>query len=188
MKLGAIAFFMSEIIVFNKPFQVMSQFTDTQNRAHLGDYIDAPGFYPAGRLDYDSEGLMLLTDEGKLQQTISGSDWHKTYLIQVEGIPKAKDLNRLRTGITVKDYQARAMDVAVLAKKPGWLWPRTPPVRFRKKIPTSWLTITLNQGKNRQVRHMLAAVNHPVLRLVRIQIGEIKLANLKPGEWRRQTD
>ena len=166
----------------------MTQFTDTQNRAHLGDYIDQPGFYPAGRLDYDSEGLMLLTDDGKLQQRISGSGWHKTYLIQVEGIPKAKDLNRLRTGITVKDYQARAMDVAVLAKKPGWLWPRTPPVRFRKKIPTSWLTITLNQGKNRQVRHMLAAVNHPVLRLVRIQIGEIKLANLKPGEWRRQTD
>ena len=178
---------MSEIIVFNKPFQVMSQFTDSQNRDHLGDYVDQPGFYPAGRLDYDSEGLMLLTDDGKLQQRISSSGWHKTYLIQVEGIPKAKELQRLRTGTTVKDYQAKAIDVTILAKKPGWLWPRTPPVRFRKKIPTSWLTITLNQGKNRQVRHMLAAVNHPVLRLVRIKIGNIELADLNPGEWRQET-
>ena len=178
---------MSEIIVFNKPFQVMSQFTDSQNRDHLGDYVDQPGFYPAGRLDYDSEGLMLLTDDGKLQQKISSSGWHKTYLIQVEGIPKAKELQRLRTGMTVKDYQAKAIDATILAKKPGWLWPRTPPVRFRKKIPTSWLTITLNQGKNRQVRHMLAAVNHPVLRLVRIQIGDIQLDGLKPGEWRQET-
>lgn len=178
---------MSEIIVFNKPYQVMSQFTDSQNRTHLGDYIDQPGFYPAGRLDYDSEGLMLLTDDGKLQQKISGSGWHKTYLIQVEGLPKAKELQRLRTGITIKDYQAKAVEVAVMAKKPGWLWPRTPPVRFRKKIPTSWLTITLNQGKNRQVRHMLAAVHLPVLRLIRIKIGDIEMAGLKPGEWQMQT-
>lgn len=178
---------MSEIIVFNKPFQVMSQFTDTQNREHLGDYIDQPEFYPAGRLDYDSEGLMLLTDDGKLQQQISSGDWHKTYLIQVEGIPKAKDLQQLRAGITIKDYQAKAVDVAVLAKKPGWLWPRNPAVRFRKKIPTSWLTITLDQGKNRQVRHMLAAVNLPVLRLIRIKIGTIALTDLKPGDWRWQS-
>ncbi|KAA3638163.1 MAG: pseudouridine synthase [Proteobacteria bacterium] len=178
---------MSEIIVFNKPYQVMSQFTDAQQRAHLGDYIEQPGFYPAGRLDYDSEGLMLLTDDGVLQNKISGSDWHKTYLIQVEGIPKAKDLTRLRTGITIKDYQAKTVDVAVLAKKPGWLWSRNPAVRFRKKIPTSWLTITLDQGKNRQVRHMLAAVNLPVLRLIRIKMGTIELADLQPGDWRWQS-
>jgi len=178
---------MVEIIVFNKPFRVMSQFTDSQNRDHLGDYIDQPGFYPAGRLDYDSEGLMLLTDDGKLQHKISGADWHKTYLIQVEGTPKAKKIQRLRTGITIKDYQAKAVDVTVLAKKPGWLWPRTPPVRFRKKIPTSWLTITLDQGKKRQVRHMLAAVNLPVLRLIRIKMGDIELADLKPGEWQLQS-
>lgn len=178
---------MSEIIVFNKPFQVMSQFTDTQQRAHLGDYIEQPGFYPAGRLDYDSEGLMLLTDDGKLQHQISGSYWHKTYLIQVEGIPKTKELQRLRTGITIKDYQAKAIDVTVLAKKPGWLWPRNPAVRFRKKIPTNWLTLTLDQGKNRQVRHMLAAVNLPVLRLIRIKIGAIELTDLKPGDWRWQS-
>ncbi len=177
---------MADIIVFNKPFQVMSQFTDTQQRAHLGDFIDAPGYYPAGRLDYNSEGLMLLTDDGQLQQQISGADWHKSYLIQVEGIPKAKDLQRLRTGITIKDYQAKALEVTVLAKKPGWLWPRKPPVRFRKKIPTSWLTITLDQGKNRQVRHMLAAVNLPVLRLIRIKIGDLELADLQPGEWNLQ--
>lgn len=178
---------MSDIIVFNKPYQVLSQFTDNKQRAHLGAYIDLPGYYPAGRLDYDSEGLMLLTDDGILQNKISSGDWLKTYLVQVEGVPKARNLQCLRQGVRIKDYQAQAQNIAVLAKKPGWLWPRNPPVRFRKKIPTSWLNITLNQGKNRQVRHMLAAVNLPVLRLIRVQIGEIELADLKPGNWRMLT-
>lgn len=175
---------MHELIVFNKPYQVMSQFTDQQNRVHLGHYIKQPDFYPAGRLDYDSEGLMLLTNNGKLQNQISGAEWHKTYLLQVEGIAKAADLKRLREGFNLKDYFTKALYVGVLAKKPGWLWPRTPPVRYRKKIPTSWLEITINQGKNRQVKHMLAAVNLPVLRLIRIQMGVIKLMDLKPGQWR----
>ena len=174
---------MNKLIVFNKPFQVLSQFTDSEGRQHLGHFIDQPGYYAAGRLDYDSEGLMLLTNDGKVQQQISGSTFEKTYLVQVEGRPQAAQLKRLRQGVKVRDYQAKALGVEVLAKKPGWVWKRNPPVRQRVSIPTSWLTVTINQGKNRQVRRMCAAVGLPVLRLIRIRIGPHQLAQLSPGRW-----
>ncbi len=174
---------MSELILFNKPFQVLSQFTDTENRSHLGDYIDCAGYYAAGRLDYDSEGLMILTNQGHVQHQVTSQAWHKTYLVQVEGRVKAAQLQQLRHGVGVKDYTAKALHTEMLAKKPGWLWPRKPPIRQRKNIPTSWLLVTINQGKNRQVRRMLAAVGLPVLRLVRIQVGDHKLHGLQPGSW-----
>ena len=174
---------MSLVIVFNKPFQVLSQFTDTENRNHLGDFINEPGFYAAGRLDYDSEGLMVLTNHGPTQNLISGQKFEKTYLIQVEGRPQVKQLTQLRQGVPVKDYVAKALRTELLAKKPAWVWKRNPPIRERKNLPTSWLNITINQGKNRQVRRMCAAVGLPVLRLIRTQIGEMKLNNLAQGTW-----
>ena len=119
---------MKKIIAFNKPFQVLSQFTDPEGRRHLGDFIDQPGFYAAGRLDFDSEGLMLLTDDGQVQQQISGSAYAKTYLVQVEGRPQASQLQRLRQGVRVQDYLAKALQTEVLAGKPGWVWKRTPPI------------------------------------------------------------
>ena len=172
-----------QIILFNKPFQVLSQFTDTKNRLHLGSYIDQPGYYAAGRLDYDSEGLLLLTDDGPTQHHITSEQTNKTYLVQVEGRAQAAQLQKLRQGVPVKDYLAKAKQVQVMAKKPGWVWKRTPPIRERQNIPTSWLTLTLNQGKNRQVRRMCAAVGLPVLRLIRTQIGDFSLEDLKPGSW-----
>ena len=174
---------MKKVIAFNKPFQVLSQFTDPEGRQHLGDFIDQPGFYAAGRLDFDSEGLMLLTDDGQVQQQISGARYEKTYLVQVEGRPQASQLQRLRQGVRVQDYLAKAIKTEVLAGKPGWVWKRKPPVRQRKNIPTSWLSLSINQGKNRQVRRMCAAVGLPVLRLIRTQIGPHRLAQLPPGEW-----
>ncbi len=174
---------MPEVIIFNKPFQVLSQFTDSENRKHLGDFIDQPGYYAAGRLDYDSEGLMILTNDGPTQHLISGQKFTKTYLIQVEGRPKATQLRQLRDGVKVKDYIAKALDVKLMAKKPEWVWKRNPPIRFRKNSPTSWLMLSLNQGKNRQVRRMSAAVGLPVLRLIRTEIGVFKLAGLAPQSW-----
>ncbi len=176
---------MTEILVFNKPFQVLSQFTDTEGRQHLGDYIDLPGYYAAGRLDYDSEGLMVLTNHGPTQHKITSQQVEKTYLVQVEGRVQAKHLNQLRSGVIVRDYTARVRKVEILAKKPAWLWPRNPPIRQRKNSPTSWLSLTINQGKNRQVRRMCAAVGLPVLRLVRTQIGLIELADLPPGAYKK---
>ncbi len=175
---------MSQVILFNKPYQVLSQFTDTANRRHLGDFIDVPGYYAAGRLDYDSEGLILLTDNGRIQHQIAGRKIHKTYLIQVEGRPQASQLKQLRTGVTVKDYVAKALRVDLLAKKPAWVWKRSPPIRVRQSVPTSWLFITINQGKNRQVRRMSAAVGLPVLRLIRCQIGAFELNQLAVGEYK----
>jgi 23S rRNA pseudouridine2457 synthase len=175
---------MPTIILFNKPFQVLSQFTDQENRDHLGNYINEPGFYAAGRLDYDSEGLMLLTNHGPTQHHITSQAVNKTYLVQVEGRPQAKQLQSLRKGVNVKDYIAKALSTELLGKKPGWLWKRTPPIRQRNNIPTSWMMLTINQGKNRQVRRMCAAVGLPVLRLVRTEIGEFKLADLAPGTYR----
>ncbi len=175
---------MPQIILFNKPFRVLTQFTDKENRAHLGHYINEPGFYAAGRLDYDSEGLLILTDNGKTQNHITSGAIDKTYLLQVEGRAHAKQLQQLRSGVKVKDYIAKALAVEVLAKKPGWLWKRTPPIRQRNNIPTSWLLVTINQGKNRQVRRMCAAVGLPVLRLIRTRIGEFELQQLQPGEWK----
>lgn len=176
---------MPTIILFNKPFQVLSQFTDQENRDHLGNYINEPGFYAAGRLDYDSEGLMLLTDHGPTQHHITSQSMYKTYLVQVEGRPQAKQLQQLRNGVKVRDYTAIALKTEVLGKKPGWLWKRNPPIRQRNNIPTSWLLLTINQGKNRQVRRMCAAVGLPVLRLVRTQIGGYDLAELEPGTYKK---
>ncbi len=174
---------LSEIIIFNKPYHVLSQFTDTENRKHLGDYIEQPDYYAAGRLDYDSEGLMILTNDGPTQHLIASKQFLKTYLVQVEGRAQVSHLEKLRQGVQVKDYCAKALKVELLFKKPAWLWKRSPPIRTRKNIPTSWLLISINQGKNRQVRRMSAAVGLPVLRLIRTQIGDFKLNGLAPSAW-----
>ena len=174
------------LILFNKPFRVLSQFRDTEGRATLGDYVDVPGVYPAGRLDYDSEGLILLTDEGKLQARISQpkSRTRKTYLAQVEGAPTQEQLARLIRGVKLKDGVARAVS-ARQVDEPAWLWDRDPPIRYRASIPDSWLEIVLTEGRNRQVRRMTAAAGLPTLRLIRYSIGDWTLDGLAPGEWRR---
>jgi len=177
---------MSHLIAFNKPFGVLSQFTDAEGRATLADYIDLPGIYPAGRLDRDSEGLLLLTDNGALQSRLTepAQQTAKVYLVQVEGVPDVAALRRLTSKVQLRDGPARATAAELLARKPGWLWRRTPPVRQRKSIPTSWLRLTITEGRNRQVRRMTAAIGYPTLRLVRIAIGPYQLARLQPGESR----
>ena len=174
------------LILFNKPFRVLSQFRDTEGRATLGDYVDVPGVYPAGRLDYDSEGLILLTDEGRLQARISQpkSRTPKTYLAQVEGAPTQEQLARLIRGVKLKDGMAKALS-ARQVDEPAWLWDRDPPIRYRASIPDSWLEIVLTEGRNRQVRRMTAAVGLPTLRLIRYSVGNWTLDGLAPGEWRR---
>jgi len=178
------------LLAFNKPWGVLCQFTQGQGRTGecptLADYINVPAVYSAGRLDLDSEGLLLLTDDGRLQHRIADPEkgLHKCYLVQVEGVPTASQLQRLRSGIRLKDGPAHAVQAELLSRKPGWLWPRKPPVRQRKNIAVSWLEVTLAEGRNRQVRRMTAAVGLPTLRLVRLSIGEWKLAGLQPGEWR----
>ena len=179
---------MARLILFNKPYRVLSQFTDTGNgnspRATLSDHIDLPGVYPAGRLDRDSEGLLLLTDDGKLQARIASPRFktEKTYLVQVEGLPEDAALEALRHGMTLKDGPTRPAQVRRI--DPPELWPRTPPVRYRKSVPDCWLEITISEGRNRQVRRMTAHVGHPTLRLVRWRIGEWRLDGLAPGAWR----
>ncbi|MEQ8899832.1 MAG: pseudouridine synthase [Roseovarius sp.] len=179
---------MARLILFNKPYGVLSQFTDKGNgdspRATLSDHIDLPGVYPAGRLDRDSEGLLLLTDDGKLQARIASPRFktEKTYLVQVEGAPEDAALVALRRGVTLKDGQTRPARVRRI--EPPELWPRTPPVRFRKSVPDCWLEITISEGRNRQVRRMTAHVGHPTLRLVRWRIGDWTLDGLDPGAWR----
>ena len=175
------------LIRFNKPFGVLSQFTDrggASDRATLSGFIDLPGYYPAGRLDRDSEGLLLLTDDGRLQARIAdprfGSE--KTYLVQVEGEPDEAALDRLRDGITLKDGPTRPARAERI--DPPALWPRDPPVRFRSSVPDCWLRLTICEGRNRQVRRMTAAVGYPTLRLVRWSIGEWSVDGLAPGEWR----
>lgn len=178
---------MPQILLFNKPYNVLCQFTDEpqfrNQRQTLADYIDQPGFYAAGRLDRDSEGLMLLTDDGKFQHQISDPKHKlaKTYLVQVEGALTSNALQKLINGVQLKDGMTRTSKARKLAE-PKWLWPRNPPIRERKNIPTSWLELTLTEGKNRQIRRMTAAVGFPTLRLIRIQIGGYQLNNLKPGE------
>lgn len=182
---------MARLILFNKPFGVLSQFTDTGNadspRATLSDHVDVPGVYPAGRLDRDSEGLLLLTDDGRLQARIAQPRHRteKTYLAQVEGVPDAAALDALRGGVTLKDGATRPARVRRI--DPPDLWPRDPPVRFRKSVPDCWLELILSEGRNRQVRRMTAHVGHPTLRLVRWRIGDWSLDGLAPGTWRDAT-
>ncbi|WP_300514422.1 pseudouridine synthase [Aliiroseovarius sp.] len=177
---------MTRLIQFNKPFGVLPQFTDRKSpteRPTLSLYIDLPGVYPAGRLDRDSEGLMLLTDDGGLQAKISHpkNKMEKTYWVQVEGDPTGRDLEPLRKGLQLNDGPTRPAQ-ARLIEAPK-LWERDPPVRFRKSIPDRWLEIVISEGRNRQVRRMTAAIGLPTLRLVRVGIGPWRLGNLHPGEW-----
>lgn len=174
------------LILLNKPYRVMCQFSPHPSRETLADYLDLPGIYPAGRLDADSEGLVLLTDDGRLQHDIShpGRKQPKTYLAQVEGIPNSAALARLRAPLDLGDFITLPCD-AQQVEAPTWIWPRQPPIRQRKNQPVSWLRLTLMEGKNRQVRRMTAAVGLPTLRLIRIAIGPFALAShpLYPGEW-----
>lgn len=178
---------MAQLILFNKPYEVLSQFTDRgteTKRETLSDYIDVPAVYPAGRLDRDSEGLMLLTDDGKLQARIADPrhKMSKTYLVQIEGIADDAGLNQLRKGVQLKDGLTRPAKVERI-DEPA-LWPRVPPIRIRKTIPDSWLQITINEGKNRQVRRMTAAIGHPTLRLVRWAVGDWSVEGIEPGQWK----
>ncbi len=175
---------MSRIVLFNKPFRVLSQFRESAEKTTLSHFFNDPTLRVAGRLDYDSEGLLVLSDDGQLVQKITHPRFHanKTYLAQVEGEPGEKSLQALRSGVMLKDGISKPADVRLI-EPPDNLWPRNPPVRFRASIPTSWLELTISEGRNRQVRRMTAAVNHPTLRLIRIRIGEWDLGNLQPGEW-----
>ena len=178
---------MARLVLFNKPYDVLSQFTDARSptpRTTLSDFIDLPGVYPAGRLDRDSEGLLLLTDDGRLQARIADPKFKlpKTYLVQVEGEPYEAALERLREGVELNDGLTRPAEVRRITDPQ--LWPRDPPVRFRKTVPDCWIRLTIREGRNRQVRRMTAAVGHPTLRLVRWQVGDWALDGLLPGEWR----
>ena len=180
---------MPKLILFNKPYNVLSQFTDRgttkSKRQTLSDFIDMPHIYPAGRLDKDSEGLLVLTDDGRLQARISNPRHKlaKTYWVQVEGIPDTNALDQIRQGIMLKDGPAKPAPVDVIPE-PELLWPRTPPIRVRKAIPDTWLRLTLREGRNRQVRRMTAAIGHPTLRLIRYSIGAWTLDGLASGVWR----
>jgi len=179
---------MSRLILFNKPHGVLSQFTDRgtagSTRPTLSNFIDVPGVYPAGRLDLDSEGLLLLTDDGRLQSRIAEPKFKmpKTYLVQVEGDAAEESLDALRQGVRLKDGLTRPAEVERIADPA--IWPRDPPVRFRKSVPDCWLKLTIREGRNRQVRRMTAAVGHPTLRLVRWQIGDWTIDGVALGEWR----
>ncbi len=180
---------MSRIILFNKPCGVMTQFSPVEGRQTLKDYIAIPGIYPAGRLDADSEGLLLLTDDGRLQHQLSDPRHKqpKIYWAQVEGDPTDEALSPLRRSMDLGDFHTQPCR-ASLMDEPAGLWPRTPPIRYRKEIPTRWLQIELREGKNRQVRRMTAKAGFPTLRLIRWAIGPWTLEGLQPGEWREVTN
>lgn len=173
------------LILFNKPFNVLCQFTDKEGRKYLSDFIPFKNVYAAGRLDYDSEGLIVLTDDGKLQNQISDPNHKmlKTYWVQVENIPNESDLNKLRVGIKLKDGITRPAMIKLIDQPPK-LWERVPPIRQRKNIPTSWIELKITEGRNRQVKRMTAAIGYPTLRLVRYSIGNWNLKDLKSGEFK----
>lgn len=181
---------MSRLILFYKPYGVLSKFTPEPGTAHrtLRDFIPIPNVYPAGRLDHDSEGLLLLTDDGALQHTLTDPRFAhtRTYWAQVEGIPTPEALQQLRQGVDIRGYKTRPAQVRLLDQEPD-LPPRDPPIRVRPSIPTAWIEITLTEGRNRQVRRMTAATGYPTLRLVRIRSGDWSLDGLQPGKWREVT-
>ena len=176
---------MPRLILFNKPYGVLCQFSqDGSGKPTLAQYVKVPGVYPAGRLDTDSEGLLLLTDDGKLQARIADPKFKlaKTYLVQVEGVPDATAMEALRRGVQLKDGLTRPAEAEAIPPPP--LWPRDPPIRVRQMVPDSWIRLSIREGKNRQVRRMTAAVGFPTLRLVRWEIGHWTVEGLAPGEWR----
>ncbi|MEM6389240.1 MAG: pseudouridine synthase [Pseudomonadota bacterium] len=174
------------LIAFNKPMNVLSQFTSEGGWPGLSNYDLPKQVYAAGRLDRDSEGLLLLTDDGKLQARIASpkSKLPKTYFALVEGLPSEQDLAKLRAGVTLKDGPTRPVEIDAVPD-PDWLWPREPPVRYRKSVPDAWLRLTITEGRNRQIRRMLAHIGFPVLRLIRFSVGAHEIAELAPGAWRR---
>lgn len=178
---------MASLILFNKPFGVLSQFTTEDNHPTLKDYIKIPHVYPAGRLDHDSEGLLLLTDDGQLQHHIAhpAHKLPKTYWVQVEGAPNSYALTKLRQGVELNDGITQPAEARLIAAPK--LWERDPPIRSRQNIPTQWIEITISEGKNRQIRRMTAAVGHPTLRLVRVKIGNWTLEGIEPGKHKIET-
>ena len=173
------------IVLFNKPFRVLCQFSPEGDKATLKDYIDIPGIYPAGRLDHDSEGLLVLTDDGRLQQRIADpafGKW-KEYWVQVEGAPTELDLEPLRQGVRLKDGMTRPAQVSLLAEPD--VWERVPPIRARRDIPTRWLRLSIREGRNRQVRRMTAHIGFPTLRLIRYRVGDWSLEGIPSGSWRK---
>lgn len=177
--------FMSRLILLNKPYDVMCQFTDGEGRQTLADFVSVKGVYPAGRLDRDSEGLVVLTDDGRLQARISDPrhKMEKTYLAQVEGAPLVEQIAALCRGVELKDGPTLPAHARLVAE-PEWLWPRTPPIRVRQTVPDAWIELTIREGRNRQVRRMTAAVGLPCLRLIRWRVGDWTLQGLAPGDWR----